>query len=460
MNELKRHPSLLPNAAEIGRLRQELAALNPPRAARIITAAHAADRVFLFRCLPTALAGEVFYTLSPEQRSELVNNLVDHIRVHAHASEPDSETPRGEALDEMPGCVVRRLLETIPDEAREALFRFAAYPETAIARDMNAGFIALRPDFTIEQSLDQIRRYGAGSRAIDRLLVVDDDWRPLGSIGIRELLLANPQQRIRGLDIRPTPVLRASDDREEVAARFPEAGPAPLPVTDPEGALAGVVCPDDIREIERNEATEDFQKFGGSEELDLSYTRTPLLSLVKKRAGWLVVLFLSEMLTASAMGYFDDEIARAVVLALFVPLIISSGGNSGSQAASLIIRALALGELPLRKTWYVLRKELLSGVLLGAILGTIGFIRILIWQECGIYDYGEFWLWIATSVAVSLLFIVLWGTIAGAMIPLLLKRIGLDPATASAPFVATLADVTGLIIYFSVAALFLSGKLL
>lgn len=460
MNELKRHPSLLPEASEMSFLRQELAVLDPLRMARIITAAQAADRVFLFRCLPTKLAGEVFYALSPELRSELVDNLIDHIRHHTELSETDSEAPRSESLEEMPGCVVRRLLEATPDEAREALFRFAAYPETAIARDMNAGYIALRPDFTIAQALDQLRRYGAGSRCIELLLVVDNDWRPLGTIGIRELLLADPRQRIRELDIRPTPVLPALDDREEVAARFPEAGPAPLPVTDSEGALIGVVFPDDIREIERDEATEDFQKFGGSEELDLSYTRTPLLSLVRKRAGWLVVLFLSEMLTASAMGYFDDEIARAVVLALFVPLIISSGGNSGSQAASLIIRALALGELPLRKTWYVLRKELLSGLLLGAILGIIGFVRIVVWQQCGFYDYGEFWPWIATSVAVSLLFIVLWGTVAGAMIPLLLKRIGLDPATASAPFVATLADVTGLIIYFSVAALFLSGKLL
>ena len=181
---------------------------------------------------------------------------------------------------------------------------------------------------------------------------------------------------------------------------------------------------------------------------------------MRKRAGWLVVLFLSEMLTASAMGHFDDEIARAVVLALFVPLVISSGGNSGSQAASLIIRALALGELSMRNIGYVLRKELLSGLLLGAILGAIGFIRIVIWQATGLYDYGPFWGWVGVSVAVSLLFIVLWGTLAGAMIPLLLKRIGLDPATASAPFVATLADVTGLVIYFSVAALFLTGKLL
>ncbi len=204
-------------------------------------------------------------------------------------------------------------------------------------------------------------------------------------------------------------MLRADEEREAVAARFRSEGPASLPVTDSAGTLLGVVSSEEILRIEREEATEDFQKFGGAEELELSYTRTPLFSLVRKRAGWLVVLFLSEMLTASAMGHFDDEIARAVVLALFVPLVISSGGNSGSQAASLIIRALALGELSMRNIGYVLRKELLSGLLLGAILGAIGFIRIVIWQATGLYDYGPFWGWVGVSVAVSLLFIVLWG---------------------------------------------------
>jgi len=194
--------------------------------------------------------------------------------------------------------------------------------------------------------------------------------------------------------------------------------------------------------------------------LDLSYTKTSLLEMVRKRAGWLVILFFGEMLTASAMGYFEDEISKAVVLALFVPLIISSGGNSGSQAASLIIRSLALHELKLKNWWYVMRKEILSGILLGSILGAIAFLRILIWHEVGFYDYGEYWFWIAMSVSMSLLFIVLWGTLSGSMIPFILKRIRLDPATASAPFVATLVDVTGLIIYFSVAAMFLSGRLL
>jgi magnesium transporter len=233
-----------------------------------------------------------------------------------------------------------------------------------------------------------------------------------------------------------------------------------LPVFDSDGTLLGVVTTDNVVDVVEEENTEDFQKFGGTEELDVSYTKTPLLELVKKRAGWLVILFLSEMLTASAMGYFDVEISKAVVLALFVPLIISSGGNSGSQAASLIIRSLALDELKLKNWWTVMKKEFFSGLLLGSILAVVGFFRILIWQKTGLYDYGEYWLWIGISVAISLIFVVMWGTLSGSMIPFVLKRFGLDPATASAPFVATLVDVTGLIIYFSVAALFLTGKLL
>jgi len=217
---------------------------------------------------------------------------------------------------------------------------------------------------------------------------------------------------------------------------------------------------DDVLDQIKDRDTEDIQRFGGMDELDVAYTKTPLLKLIQKRAGWLIILFLSEMLTASAMAYFDGEIEKAVVLALFVPLIISSGGNSGSQAASLIIRAMALGEIKLKDWWYVMKREISSGLILGGILGTIGFLRILLWQELGIYDYGIYWVYIALSVSLSLLFVVLWGTLSGSVIPFVLRRFGLDPATASAPFVATLVDVSGLIIYFTVAGLLLSGKLL
>jgi magnesium transporter len=292
------------------------------------------------------------------------------------------------------------------------------------------------------------------------IYVVDNQWKLIDDIRIKELILASPEQIISEITDNRFVALNAYDDQEVAVKVFQDHDRVALPVLDSDGTLLGIVTIDDVMDVVEEENTEDFQKFGGTEGLDVSYTQTPLLALVKKRAGWLIILFLSEMLTASAMGYFDMEISKAVVLALFVPLIISSGGNSGSQAASLIIRSLALDELKLRNWWVVMKKEFLSGLLLGSILAIVGFFRILVWQEAGFYDYGEYWLWVGISVAISLIFVVLWGTLSGSMIPFILKRFGLDPATASAPFVATLVDVTGLIIYFSVAAMFLSGKLL
>lgn len=458
MKALERHLQLLLEARDWKRLGEEMAALDPSRAAEIITDIQIPRRDLLYRLLPAATAEAAFEQLAPDGKDRFIDLLRTEIR--CGAENPVAETEGQAPVGELPGRLLRRLLDTLHTEEYDALFRYLGYSETCIGSMVRTGFIALRPGFTTGEALEQIRRYGAGTEHLETLYVVDGSWRLLRTIGIRDLLLAPPERPVSKLGETTCTVLRAEEDREAVAARFRSGGPASLPVTDAAGTLLGVVSLEEVLRIEREEATEDFQKFGGTEELELSYTRTPLLSLVKKRAGWLVVLFLSEMLTASAMGHFDDEIARAVVLALFVPLVISSGGNSGSQAASLIIRALALGELSQRNVGYVLRKELLSGVLLGTILGAIGLIRIVVWQETGLYDYGPFWGWVGVSVAVSLLFIVLWGTLAGAMIPLLLKRIGLDPATASAPFVATLADVTGLVIYFSVAALFLTGKLL
>jgi magnesium transporter len=325
---------------------------------------------------------------------------------------------------------------------------------------MTPEYVAVRPYYTIEQALEHIRKFGRDSETLNVVYIVDDNWKLTDDIRIKEIILASPDQTVAELGDNRVISLNAYDDQEVAVKIFRDHDRVALPVTDTDGTLLGIVTVDDVMDVAEEESTEDFQKFGGTEGLDLSYTKTSLPEMVKKRAGWLIVLFIGEMLTASAMGYFDNEIEKAVVLALFVPLIISSGGNSGSQAASLIIRALAIGELKFRNWWYVMRKEIFSGLLLGSILGLIGFVRIFIWQETGLYDYGEYWLWVGLSVSVSLVFIVLWGTLSGSMIPLMLKKIGLDPATASAPFVATLVDVTGLIIYFSIAAVFLSGKLL
>ena len=292
------------------------------------------------------------------------------------------------------------------------------------------------------------------------LYVVDEKNVLIDDITIGTLLLAEEDQLISELTDNEFVAINTTTTKEDAVPYFEKYDRSALPIVTDSGVLVGIVTIDDILDQIESQNTEDIQKFGGLEALDLPYTQTSWIEMIKKRGTWLIILFVSEMLTASAMGYFEHEIQKAVVLALFVPLIISSGGNSGSQAATLIIRAMALQEITLKDWWYVMKKEIISGIFLGALLGIIGFLRIMTWQKTGFYNYGEHWVAIGLSVSVSLIMVVLWGTISGSMIPFVLKKFKLDPATSSAPFVATLVDVTGLIIYFSIAGLFLSGKLL
>ncbi|MGB2609900.1 MAG: magnesium transporter, partial [Isosphaeraceae bacterium] len=307
--------------------------------------------------------------------------------------------------------------------------------------------------------LDHVRAHGRDSETLNVIYVVNGNNRLIDDLRIREILLAPLHAIVSDLCDNRFVSLNASDDKKEAVKVFRQYDRTVLPVIDSHGRLVGIVTLDDVLDVAEEEATREIQKFGGLEALDEPYMSTPLLEMIRKRATWLVILFVGEMLTATAMGYFEHEISRAVVLALFVPLIISSGGNSGSQAATLIIRALALGEVKLRDWWRVMRREVLSGLLLGLILGTIGFVRIALWSAFSSL-YGEHWMLVGLTVSCSLLGIVLWGTITGSMLPFILKWLGMDPATSSAPFVATLVDVTGLIIYFSVALVILHGTLL
>jgi magnesium transporter len=289
--------------------------------------------------------------------------------------------------------------------------------------------------------------------------VIDEKGHLVDDLRIRHLLLAKPETLISDLMDERFVSLKASDDREVAVKEIRDADLTALPVTDSQGILIGIVTVDDILDVAEEEATEDIQKLGGSEALDEPYMEIGIPRMVRKRASWLVILFLSEMLTATAMGRFESEIAKAVVLSIFVPLVISSGGNSGSQASTLIIRAMAVGEVKLKDWWRVLRREFLSGLSLGTILGIIGFLRITLWANL-FHTYGPYWYLVAITVGLSLVGIVLWGSLSGSMLPFLLRKIGLDPATSSAPFVATLVDVSGLIIYFTVAAVILRGTLL
>jgi magnesium transporter len=325
---------------------------------------------------------------------------------------------------------------------------------------MSPRYVRLRPEMSVDEAISYLRR-SARERVetIYYIYVLDADQRLLGVVSFRELFSAQPGQSVRDVMHADVTTVRDDTDQEAVSHVFAETGLMAIPVVDAENRIQGIVTIDDIVDVVREEATEDIQKIGGTAVLDAPYLEVSLVEMVRKRAVWLAVLFVGELLTASAMSSFQDEIARAVVLALFIPLIISSGGNSGSQASTLVIRAMAVGEVRLRDWWRVLRRELAAGTALGAILATLGLLRVLLLPVHGV-DSSQHLVLIAFTVAASVIGIVLWGAVSGSMLPFVLSRLGLDPASASAPFVATLVDVTGVVLYFSVATLILTGTLL
>jgi magnesium transporter len=369
---------------------------------------------------------------------------------------PDDRTV---LLEELPAAATKQMLALLNDEERAEAVKLLGYPDGSVGRLMTPHYIAVRPSWSVQEVLDYVREHGQDSETINMVYVVDERGLLVDDIRIRRFLLSDPQKRVTDLMDNLFTALKANEDCRDAVNVFRKADLPALPVTDSDGALIGIVTSDDILDVAEARATKEIQRFGGSEALDEPYMEIAFAQMVKKRAGWLVILFLGEMLTATAMGFFEKEIERAVVLALFVPLIISSGGNSGSQAATLVIRALALGEIRLRDWWRVMRREVFSGLALGAILGSIGFLRIAVWSAFSNL-YGPHWPLVALTVGLALIGIVLWGTLSGSMLPLVLRRLGFDPAASSAPFVATLVDVTGLVIYFSVAALILRGSLL
>jgi magnesium transporter len=312
----------------------------------------------------------------------------------------------------------------------------------------------VREHWSVREVFDHIRQHGEDSETLNVIYVIDQQGMLIDDIRLRELLLTALDTPVADLMDRRFVALKATDDQQTAVAAFRRFDRTALPVTDTAGMLIGIVTVDDVLDVAEATATKEIQRIGGSEALDEPYMAVGFGTMIRKRAGWLTVLFLGEMLTATAMGAFEAEIARAVVLALFVPLIISSGGNSGSQASTLVIRALALGEVTLRDWWRVMRREVLAGLTLGAILGAIGFLRITVWSAFSAI-YGPHWLLVAITVASALLGVVMWGTLVGSLLPFLLRRLGFDPAASSAPFVATLVDVTGIIIYFSIARMIL-----
>lgn len=449
----------------------------------------AADVADLLNHLSDAEATRVLTLLPLEQASEICNDrwldrrarIIEQLEPHLAAKilAAVASDQRVEILRRISPHERRRLLPELSSEARTQAEELLLYPDHVAAGIMTTEFVSLEPQMTVADALTRVRNIGRGHEQIYACYVLEPvqvdervaaspnapelspPRRLIGAVSLRDLVLADPAEAISKV-MHPRPVtLNALDDRTTVAEKISKYNVLAAPVLDEQGRVLGSVTVDDIIDVMVEKQTEDVLRMGAVEPsaLDEPYMQTPLLTMVRKRAGWLVILFLGEMLTATAMGFFEKEIERAVVLALFVPLIISSGGNSGSQATTIIIRALALREIRLGDWWRIMRREVFSGLSLGGILGSIGFLRIAIWSTFSDM-YGPHWVLIALTVGLSLVGIILWGTISGSMLPLLLKRIGFDPATSSAPFVATLVDVTGLIIYFSVALVILHGTLL
>ncbi|WP_437790128.1 magnesium transporter [Sorangium sp. So ce693] len=432
--------------------------------------------------LTAAELGEIWAVLSPEERADGVEHLergeahsfflglaeqeqaavllamkAGERRLWMRLLAPDDAA---DVIQLVPQELRASLLEMLDEPTRREVAALMAYAEDEAGGLMSPRFARLRPDMRVGEAIGYLRRQAQEQlETIYYAYVLDQEQRLLGVVSFRDLITARSDKALSEVMRRDVISVPDTLDQEAVARVIAQHDLNAIPVVDAEGRIKGIVTVDDIVDVVQSAATEDIQKLGGMEALDTPYMKTGMVALVKKRAGWLSALFLGEMLTASAMGHYEDEIARAVVLALFVPLIISSGGNSGSQATTLIIRAMALGEVTIKDWWSIVRRELTAGLSLGLILATIGLVRILVWQAI-FHTYGEHYLQVAATVAASLVGIVAWGTLAGAMLPFVIRRLGFDPASASAPFVATLVDVSGLVIYFNVAQVILQGSLL
>jgi magnesium transporter len=411
----------------------------------------------IFTVLRGERAVKVFERLEYKAQCELLDIFPkDRITYLLNEISPDDRTA---LFEKMPQPVMGKWLNLLNETERKSAISLLNYDENSIGRLMTTEFIQVKPEWTCKEAIDHIRVFGKDSETINVIYVVDQNHKLIDDLRIREILLANPATKIKDITDDRYVSLNAYNDQETAIRVFKETDRYALPVTDFEGTLVGIVTVDDLLDVMEREDTEDIHKMGGSEALDQPYFSVSLFQLIKKRAGWLIVLFFGLMLTATAMSYFEDAIASAVVLTLFIPLIIASGGNSGSQAATIITRALALQEVSLRDWWRVMRREIISGLSLGIVLGSLGALRV-IFGGLVTNEYGEHWQLLALTIGIALIGVVLWGTLMGSLLPLLLQRLGFDPAVSSVPFISTLVDVTGIVIYFTTAYIFLEGILL
>jgi magnesium transporter len=415
---------------------------------------------FIYKHLDDEEAGKVLVEMDEDVRERFLASLTSKEIAEQFIDNMESDDA-ADVIAELPDNVQDEVLSHMEDvDQASDIVDLLNYDENTAGGLMAKELVKVNVNRSMLECVRELRAHADDIKHIYAIYVVDDEDKLIGLISLKKVLTSSLRTQIR--DVYSTEIIyvKTNTDAEEAARVMEKYDLVVLPVVDVLGRLIGRITIDDVVDVIRKEETEDVQKMAAMEVLDEPYMTIPLLPLIRKRVGWLVILFVGESFTATAMSFFEDQIAKAVVLALFVPLIISSGGNTGSQASTLIIRALALGEVTVREWWRIIKKELLVGFLLGCILGAIGFMRIALWSAIFPRIYGKDWFVIAVTVGVSLIGVVLWGNLCGSLLPIILKRAGKDPAVSSAPFVATLVDVTGLIIYFTVATIILSGKLL
>lgn len=438
-------------------LREALLGIDPVDVADILQELEPAKAAVAFRFLARDFAGEVFAYFSPERQNELIKALgtVESAKL-LEAMSPDD---RARVVDELPPEVATRLIAELPPEERRVTQAILGYPERSVGRLMTPDYIRLRPEWTVAYALDHIRRHGRDAETINVVYVVDEQGKLIDDLRLRQILLADPGQTIESLMNRSFIALQADQPQEDAVALLKRYDRTALPVLDSRGILLGIVTHDDLADVAEQLATEQVQRLGAVQALHEPYMASGHLALYRKRGPWLSLLLIGQTATILVLGSFQDQLEKAAILTLFLPLVISCGGNSGSQAATLITRALALQEITPRDWWRVVRKELVSGLLLGATLSSLGLAAVVVFTSAG-YTRTEAPLLVSLTVAGAVLLIVIWAVLLGATLPLILKRLGLDPATASTPLVATLMDASGTLIYLAVAVAILRGTLL
>ena len=438
-------------------LKDILSDWTPADIADLITDLPENDKVIVFRVISVDLATDTFEHLEFDTQEELLKAMGnEEVAAILNDMSPDDRTA---LLEELPGTSAKRLIQLLSADERKVAQTLLGYPENSVGRLMTPDYIAVKQDWTINETLDFIRKNGADSETLNVIYVINEKGVLIDDIRIREVILASPEKKIIDLMDENFVALNVHNDQEKAVEVFKKYDRIALPVVDNFSILIGIVTVDDVLDVAEEEATEDIQKLAAVEVFEAPYATIPLKVIIRKRAIWLTILFIAQILTAFVLGFFEDHLGKAIALTIFIPLIISSGGNSGSQAATLVIRAMALGEINLSDWWLIMRREILSGLVLGLTLGIIGFMQVGILANVS-DALREFWILIGLTVFFSIIGIVMWGTLSGSMLPFILKKLGVDPATSSGPLVTTIVDVSGLIIYFTMALIILRGTLL